>query len=98
MAQPHAYSQPIEPYGLAPHNRNIWPYNSQAAAASSRLADSFVCPSSCGLPTTKFSLNCSLGVCPGVLSRRFLSIPPSVRVNLLQQKGKHHCKLHVSYV
>src|SRR6218665_3132649 len=49
MAEPHAHSQPIETYGLAPHNRNIWPsahhrnvwpYNSQAAP--SRLADSFV--------------------------------------------------------
>src|SRR6218665_1387455 len=25
MAQRHAYSQPIQAYGLAPHNRNIWP-------------------------------------------------------------------------
>src|SRR6218665_310702 len=25
MAQRHAYSQPIETYCLAPHNRNIWP-------------------------------------------------------------------------
>src|SRR6218665_2454844 len=25
MAQRHAYSQPIEAYSLAPHNRNIWP-------------------------------------------------------------------------
>src|SRR6218665_1982065 len=25
MAQRHAYSHPIETYGLAPHNRNIWP-------------------------------------------------------------------------
>src|SRR6218665_145308 len=40
MAEPQAHSQPIETYGLAPHNRNIWPsahnrniwpYNSQAA-------------------------------------------------------------------
>src|SRR6218665_3742603 len=51
MAEPHAHSQPIETYGLAPHNRNmwpsahnrnIWPYNSHATAAPSRLADSFV--------------------------------------------------------
>src|SRR6218665_1544906 len=28
----------------------------------------------------------------------FLSIPPSVRKHLLQQKGKHHFKFHVSYV
>src|SRR6218665_767746 len=25
MAQRHAYSQPIQAYSLAPHNRNIWP-------------------------------------------------------------------------
>src|SRR6218665_1638203 len=25
MAEPHAHSQPIETYSLAPHNRNIWP-------------------------------------------------------------------------
>src|SRR6218665_1529982 len=25
MAQRHAYSQPIQTYSLAPHNRNIWP-------------------------------------------------------------------------
>src|SRR6218665_3031255 len=25
VAQRHAYSQPIETYSLAPHNRNIWP-------------------------------------------------------------------------
>src|SRR6218665_499637 len=31
MAEPHAHSQPIQTYGPAPHNRNIWPYNSQAA-------------------------------------------------------------------
>src|SRR6218665_3745965 len=34
------------------------------------------------------------GLCPGW----FLSIPPSVRIHLLQKKGKHHFKLHVSYV
>src|SRR6218665_3610053 len=43
MAEPHAHSQPIQTYGPAPHNRNIWPHNSQATAAPSRLADSFVC-------------------------------------------------------
>src|SRR6218665_913030 len=32
--------------------------------------------------------------CPG----RFLSVPPSVRTHLLQQKVKHHFKFHVSYV
>src|SRR6218665_2090999 len=30
MAEPHAYSQPIQTYGPAPHNRNIWPHNSRA--------------------------------------------------------------------
>src|SRR6218665_1070015 len=30
MAQPHAHSQPIQTYGPAPHNRNIWPHNSRA--------------------------------------------------------------------
>src|SRR6218665_1564208 len=25
MAEPHAHSQPIQTYGPAPHNRNIWP-------------------------------------------------------------------------
>src|SRR6218665_2476966 len=25
MAQRHAHSQPIQTYGPAPHNRNIWP-------------------------------------------------------------------------
>src|SRR6218665_1335101 len=32
--------------------------------------------------------------CPGW----FLSVPPSVRIHLLQQKVKHHFKFHVSYV
>src|SRR6218665_3326668 len=31
MAERHAYSQPIQTYSLAPHNRNIWPHNSRAA-------------------------------------------------------------------
>src|SRR6218665_1343871 len=30
MAQRHAHSQPIQTYGPAPHNRNIWPHNSRA--------------------------------------------------------------------
>ena len=39
----------------------------------------------------------------GLLSGRFCpgwfwSIPPSVRIHLLQQKVKHHFKFHVSYV
>src|SRR6218665_4220161 len=42
MAEPHAHSQPIQTYGPAPHNRNIWPHNSRATSAPSRLADSFV--------------------------------------------------------
>src|SRR6218665_3609533 len=52
MAEPHAHSQPIQTYGPAPHNRNIWPHNSRATAAPSRLADSFVCFGGCTLPTT----------------------------------------------
>src|SRR6218665_2119793 len=48
MAEGHT----IETYGPQPHNRNIWPYNSQAAAAPSRLGDSFVCPGARLLPTT----------------------------------------------
>src|SRR6218665_3658121 len=40
MAEPHAHSQPIQTYGPAPHNRNIWSHNSRAPP--SRLADSFV--------------------------------------------------------
>src|SRR6218665_3525101 len=51
----------IETYGLASHNRNIWPsahnrniwpHNSRAAAAPSRLADSFVWRGSCTYTTT----------------------------------------------
>src|SRR6218665_342440 len=38
----YTYTRTIQTYGPAPHNRNIWPYNSQATAAPSRLADSFV--------------------------------------------------------
>src|SRR6218665_381859 len=69
MAEPHAHSQPIETYGLAPHNRNIWPsahnrniwpYNSQAAAPPSRLADSFVCSGALLLITTDYSFNLPL--------------------------------------
>src|SRR6218665_2539777 len=33
--------------------------------------------------------------CPGAW---FLSVPPSVRIYLLQQKVKHHFEFHVSYV
>src|SRR6218665_420546 len=52
----------------------------------------------------KFSLNCSRGfLSGGLLSGRFcpgwfLSITPSVRIHLLQQKVKHHFKFHVSHV
>src|SRR6218665_505882 len=56
MAEPHAHSQPIETYGRAPHNRNIWPYNSQAAAPPSRLADSFVWRGALSIPTTLVKL------------------------------------------
>src|SRR6218665_3356046 len=52
MAEPHAHSQPIQTYGPAPHNRNIWSHNSWATAAPPRLADSFVCAGAPGLPTT----------------------------------------------
>src|SRR6218665_624198 len=48
------------------------------------------------------------GFCPGAsvrgsfvwkaLSRVVLSVPPSVRIHLLQQKVKNHFKFHVSYV
>src|SRR6218665_3993991 len=48
MAEGHT----IETYCRAPHNRNIWPYNSQAAAPPSRLADSFVCAGAVSIPTT----------------------------------------------
>ena len=34
----------------------------------------------------------------GLYTSWFLSILPSVRIHLLQQKGKHHFKFHVSYV
>src|SRR6218665_2159104 len=54
------------------------------------------------------SLTCSRRFCIGVLSEGllsgrfcpgwFLSVPPSVRIHLLQQKVKHHFKFLVSYV
>src|SRR6218665_933560 len=37
---------------------------------------------------------CLEGFCP----RWFFSVPPSVRIHLLQQKVKHHFRFHVSYV
>src|SRR6218665_3472922 len=59
-------------------------------------------------PLYKFSLNWSWGFCAGVLSggllsgrfclEWFLSVPPSVRIHLLQQKAKHHFKFQVAYV
>src|SRR6218665_257519 len=60
-------------------------------------------------PLNKFSLNYSRGFlfggfCQGgLLSGRFcpgclLSVPPSVRIHLLQQKVKHYPKFYVSYV
>src|SRR6218665_3033162 len=54
-------------------------------------------------PLYKFPLNCSRGVLSGgLLSGRFcsgwfLSIPPSVRIHLLQQKGKHHFQISCMY-
>jgi len=52
MAEGHT----IETYGRGSYNRNIWPYNSQAAP--SRLADSFVWLSGCTLPTTIVCIVC----------------------------------------
>src|SRR6218665_3947116 len=58
MAQRHI----IETYGRAPRpqptNRNIWPHNSRATAAPSRLADSFVCSGSPLLITTIHGFGC----------------------------------------
>src|SRR6218665_4118802 len=67
MAEPHAHSQPIQTYGPAPHNRNIWPHNSRATAAPSRLADSFVCFSTVSLIT------CDI-CCFSTLSCRFCTL------------------------
>src|SRR6218665_3835178 len=54
------------------------------------------------------SFNCSRGFLSGcfvreslvwkILSGWFLSVPPSVRIYLLQQKVKHRFNFHVSYV
>src|SRR6218665_3457652 len=60
MAEPHAHSQPIQTYGPAPHNRNIWPHNSQAAP--SRLADSFVLIVPVYPLLTTFGINSKNGV------------------------------------
>src|SRR6218665_2452382 len=57
-------------------------------------------------PLYKFSLNCSRGFLSGgfvfclegFVPGCFLSIPSSVRMHVLQQKVKHHLKLHVSYI
>src|SRR6218665_3015203 len=54
-------------------------------------------------PCTNFLSIIRGGFCPGVLSERFcpgwfLSVPPSVKIHLLQQKVKHHFRFHVSYV
>src|SRR6218665_1565673 len=38
MAQRHAYSQPIETYSLAPHNRNIWPSATRTANQYKHMA------------------------------------------------------------
>src|SRR6218665_599975 len=55
MAEPHAHSQPIETYGLAPHNRNIWP-----------SADSFVCAANGLLPTTIMVIRTSARLIGGI--------------------------------
>src|SRR6218665_1586313 len=52
---------------------------------------------------TKTPCTNSLLIVRGVFAQRALSWvvfvhSPSVRIHLLQQKGKHHFKLHVSYV
>src|SRR6218665_1430234 len=39
MAQRHAYSQPIETYALAPHNRNIWPSPTPTANQYKHMAE-----------------------------------------------------------
>src|SRR6218665_368658 len=54
-------------------------------------------------PLFKFSFNCSRGLLsggslPGFCPGWCLSILPSVRIHLLQQKVKNHFKFHVSYV
>jgi|SRR6218665_2195354 len=59
MAKGHT----IETYGRAPHNRNIWPYNSQAAAPPSRVADSFVCAGIGTLITTAAAAHTCLALC-----------------------------------
>src|SRR6218665_3463237 len=38
MAEPHAHSQPIETYSLAPHNRNIWPSPTPTANRYKQMA------------------------------------------------------------
>src|SRR6218665_1632074 len=38
MAEPHAYSQPIQTYGPAPHNRNIWPSPTRTASQYKHMA------------------------------------------------------------
>src|SRR6218665_370467 len=49
MAEHHAHSQPIQTYGPAPHNRNIWPHNSRATVFCLRfwpiLLSAFQAPS-----------------------------------------------------
>src|SRR6218665_146909 len=51
MAEPHAHSQPIQTYGPAPHNRNIWPHNSRATVFCLRFCR-FFCFGEPSLPTT----------------------------------------------
>src|SRR6218665_2931685 len=42
MAQRHAYSQPIETYSLAPHNRNIWPSPTPTANQYKHMAERLI--------------------------------------------------------
>src|SRR6218665_673055 len=42
MAQRHAYSQPIETYSLAPHNRNIWPSPTPTANQYKHMAQRLI--------------------------------------------------------
>src|SRR6218665_2880883 len=39
MAEPHAHSQPIQTYGPAPHNRNIWPSPTPTANQYKHMAE-----------------------------------------------------------
>src|SRR6218665_2686140 len=79
----------IETYGRAPHNRNIWstaterhtietygPQPNNRNIWSSRLADSFVCASSCSNTTTRAAFS-SYGHLHRPLETRLLQLPLS---------------------